>query len=52
MPITSCREDGKPGFRAGSSGKCFTYSDESSRSRALNKAKKQLAAIKASQAKA
>lgn len=58
MPITSCQKDGKPGFRAAPledcpSCKCFTYTkdDESSRSRALNKAKNQLAAIKTSQAR-
>jgi len=49
MPIQSCTEDGKPGFRTGRTGKCYTYTpgNEQSRKRAIAKARKQEQAIKA-----
>lgn len=47
MPIQSCIKDGKPGFRWGKTGKCYTYSNEVSRKAAISKAQKQGRAIKA-----
>jgi len=43
MPIQDCQSDGKPGFKWGESGHCYTYSagDDASRSRAREKARKQ-----------
>lgn len=51
MPIKSCQSGGKPGFKAGPTGKCYTYtpSNEASRRRAIEKAKAQLKAIKTRQ---
>ena len=49
MPIKSCQEKGKPGFKAGDTGKCYTYSNEASRQRAIEKAKAQLRAMKTRQ---
>lgn len=48
MPITTCKSNGKPGFRACPSCTCYTYTEgnEESRNRALAKAKQQLKAIK------
>jgi hypothetical protein len=39
MPVKECEENGKPGYKYGDAGKCYTYilKDEVSR----NKAKKQ-----------
>ena len=50
MPVQSCVKDGKPGFRWGKTGKCYTYTpdDEDSRKEAIAKAQKQGRAIKAS----
>lgn len=50
MPIQSCTKNGKPGFKYGASGKCYTYTtgDEASRQQALEKAKAQARAIRAS----
>lgn len=47
MPVTSCQEDGKPGFRWGEEGKCYTYNpnDQSSEDAAYEKARRQGAAI-------
>lgn len=47
MPVKSCRSDGKPGYKWGDSGKCYTYTpdDEESRKRARAKAEKQGRAI-------
>lgn len=49
MPVHECREDGKPGYKWGTHGHCYTYSpgNEASRKRAKNKAHKQGQAIKA-----
>ena len=49
MPIQSCQSGGKPGFKAGPTGKCYTYSNEASRKEAIAKAQAQLKAIKTSQ---
>ncbi len=48
MPVSSCQKDGKPGFRWGRQGKCYTYTygNEVSRKNAIAKAQKQGAAIK------
>lgn len=50
MPVQSCKQDNKPGFKWGSSGKCFTFNpnDPSSRNRARRKAQDQGAAIEIS----
>lgn len=49
MPIERCRKNGKPGFRFGKSGACYTYtsSDPQSRQRARKKAEVQERAIRA-----
>jgi hypothetical protein len=49
MPIMECQEDGKSGYKWGESGKCYTYTDESSKKEAHEKARKQGAAIKVNQ---
>lgn len=49
MPVMSCQENGKPGFKWGKSGKCYTYSNERSRKLAITKAQKQGRAIKSQQ---
>lgn len=51
MPIKQCRREGKPGYKWGDEGKCYTYSsgDEASRKRARKKALAQARAIKQSQ---
>lgn len=43
MPIQSCSLNGKPGYKYGQSGKCYTYNpnDEGSKKKARNKARKQ-----------
>lgn len=40
MPIKSCEENGKPGYKWGDSGKCYTYTskDEIERNKAKKKA--------------
>lgn len=47
MPVESCRSKGKPGFRAGPSQKCFTYTAGSApaRGRARGRARAQFIAI-------
>ena len=47
MPIQSCTKDGKQGFKWGRTGKCYTYSSEASRKRAIERARKQGRAIEA-----
>lgn len=51
MPIKSCQENGKPGFKASLTSKCYTYTrgNEASRQRAIAKAQAQLKAIKTRQ---
>lgn len=53
MPVQKCVKNGKPGYRWGRSGKCYTYTtgNNRSRNRAKQKAYLQAAAIKASQGK-
>lgn len=38
MPIKRCRKDGKPGFKFGDSGKCYTYEPGNPASRAAARA--------------
>jgi len=47
MPIQSCIKNGKPGFKYGNKGTCYTYNpnDEDSRKEAIEKARKQMKAI-------
>lgn len=47
MPIKSCKKNGKPGFKWGNKGTCYTYTpgNEESLKRAKEKAKKQGRAI-------
>lgn len=51
MPIQECKENGKPGFKYGKSGKCYVYEsgNESAKESARDKARKQGAAVKLSQ---
>jgi hypothetical protein len=53
MPIQSCKANGKPGFKFGKSGKCYTYTSGNvqSRAKARAKAEEQGRAIKARQGK-
>lgn len=50
MPVRSCTSKGKPGFKYGDAGKCYTYTvgDAASKNRAFNKAVKQGQAIEIS----
>lgn len=50
MPVQSCAEGGKPGYRYGESGKCYTYEpgDPESRARARRQAEEQGRAIETS----
>ena len=47
MPVKSCQSNGKPGFKWGNSGKCYTYTpgDKSSKEKARQKAIRQGRAI-------
>jgi hypothetical protein len=47
MPIKSCRENNRPGWKYGDSGKCYTYTqgDKEGSKRARKKAEKQAQAI-------
>ena len=49
MPVKQCFRDGKPGYKYGDSGHCYTYSpgDSSGKSTAKSKAKAQGRAIEA-----
>jgi hypothetical protein len=49
MPVKRCRSNGRPGYKWGDSGKCYTYTPGNKRSRAAAKAKaaKQGKAVKA-----
>lgn len=53
MPVQPCQSDGKPGYRWGDTGRCFTYErgDEDGRERARQKAVRQGAAISYSRQK-
>jgi len=48
MPVMKCQRNGKPGYKWGVSGKCYTYKpgDKASRERARKKALEQMRAIK------
>lgn len=50
MPVNACSKDGKPGFKFGESGTCYTYNsnDPASRKRAKEKAHQQEVAARAS----
>lgn len=50
MPVETCQKDGKPGYRYGKTGKCYTYTagNEGARKRAKQKAHEQGAAIRSS----
>lgn len=47
MPVKECQKDGKPGYKWGNEGYCYTYTpnNEESRERAKDKAKEQGRAI-------
>lgn len=51
MPVQRCRTKGRPAYRWGNSGKCYTYTagNEASRKRAKQRAYIQGSAIEASQ---
>jgi len=53
MPVMSCRSKGKPGYKYGESGKCYTYTAGNTQSRvaARNRAEKQGRAISISKAR-
>jgi len=53
MPVRNCTKDGKPGYKWGYEGTCYTYSlnDEFSRRQANEKALQQGRAIEASKRK-
>ena len=42
MPVKTCEDDGRPGYKWGSKGKCYTYAtgDDAGRKKAKEKAKK------------
>lgn len=49
MPVQACKSNGKPGFKWGKQGRCYTYTagNTQSRNQAKAKAAKQGRAIKA-----
>jgi hypothetical protein len=51
MPIQTCQVNGRPGYKAGPSGTCYTYTEGNTQSQvaARNRAERQLKAIKAQQ---
>lgn len=53
MPVQACQVNGKPGYKYGANGTCYTYTsgDKASREGSKAKAAKQGRAIKASQEK-
>jgi hypothetical protein len=54
MPVQPCQQDGKPGYKYGATGVCYTYIPGNTRQKAQArmKAEAQAAAIRASQARA
>jgi len=50
MPVQRCQSDGKPGYKWGKQGKCYTYTpgDKLGRQDAMEKAKRQGRAARAS----
>ena len=53
MPVKKCVANGKPGFKWGDKGRCYTYTqgNSASKSSARHKAEKQGKAIKANSRK-
>jgi hypothetical protein len=51
MPVQRCQKDGKPGFKWGQDGTCYTYSNNAERDKAAAKAARQGRAIEASKGK-
>ena len=53
MPVKSCESDGKPGWKWGDAGKCYTYTkgDKEGSATAKVKAGKQGRAVKAQESK-
>jgi hypothetical protein len=53
MPVRSCQANRKPGFKWGSGGKCYTYTqgNEASRRAAISKAERQGRVIEANRDK-
>jgi hypothetical protein len=53
MPVKRCQSNGKPGFKWGDSGKCYTYTpgNTQSRVRARQRAEKQGRAVSISKAR-
>lgn len=47
MPVVRCQSNGKPGYKWGPSGKCYTYSSEQGAAAARAKAERQGRAIEA-----
>lgn len=49
MPVTACQQGGRPGFRFGEKGACFTYpaGNDAQRERARQKAQAQERAARA-----
>lgn len=49
MPVKRCMKNGRPGFKWGDQGKCYTYNpaNDASRERAKSKASKQGRAARA-----
>ena len=45
MPVKTCQSGGKNGFKWGDEGKCYTYSNDSDKEAAREKAKRQGRAI-------
>lgn len=45
MPLKECTKDGKPGYKWGDEGFCYTYTNLEEKSKAKNKAIKQGIAI-------
>jgi len=50
MPLKQCQKDGKPGWKWGAEGACYTYTpnNKESEARAMAKAKRQGRAVEAS----
>ncbi len=53
MPVQECRLNGKPGYKWGEQGHCYTYipGDKQAQQRARNQAEEQGIAIQANQGK-
>lgn len=46
MPVQTCQQNGKPGYKWGKTGKCYTYSNKQEKASAFDKAAKQGRAVK------